>query len=58
VLRERFELDLSRAAGIAPPGSQEAPAGERPLPPPIPIAARQSQLSVPVAGAQAGESAP
>jgi multicomponent Na+:H+ antiporter subunit C len=58
VLRERFELDLSKAAGIGPPGSQEAPAGERPLPPPIPIAARRSELGMPVGGARAGESAP
>jgi multisubunit Na+/H+ antiporter MnhC subunit len=35
-LRRRMELDMAEAAGIAPPGSQEAPAGERPLPTPIP----------------------
>lgn len=35
-LRERFELEVAAAAGIAPPGSAQAPVGERPLPPPIP----------------------
>ncbi len=35
-LRDRFEVDVARAAGTDAPGSREAPAGERPLPPPIP----------------------
>lgn len=35
-LRERFELEVSAAAGIGPPGSAQAPAGKRPLPPAIP----------------------
>lgn len=35
-LRERFELEVASAAGIAPQGSAQAPAGKRPLPPPIP----------------------
>lgn len=35
-LRERFEMEVCDVAGIAPPGSREAPAGKRPLPPPIP----------------------
>jgi multisubunit Na+/H+ antiporter MnhC subunit len=35
-LRARFEEELSAAAGIAEPGSREAPAGERPLSDPIP----------------------
>jgi len=35
-LREQFELDVAKAAGVAPSGSLEAPAGKRPLPPPIP----------------------
>jgi len=34
-LRRRMELDIADAAGIAPPGSSEAPAGERPLPSPV-----------------------
>lgn len=32
-LRLRMELDIAESAGIDPPGSQHAPAGERPLPP-------------------------
>ncbi|MEA3276247.1 MAG: sodium:proton antiporter [Pseudomonadota bacterium] len=32
-LRLRMELDIAESAGIEPPGSQHAPAGERPLPP-------------------------
>lgn len=35
-LRERFGLDLTRAAGLPPTRSLEAPVGGRPLPPPIP----------------------
>jgi multisubunit Na+/H+ antiporter MnhC subunit len=30
-LRRRFELEVAGAAGIAPPGSQDAPAAEPPL---------------------------
>lgn len=30
-LRQRMELDVAAAAGVAPPSSQDAPAGERPL---------------------------
>jgi multisubunit Na+/H+ antiporter MnhC subunit len=37
-LRRHLELDICRDAGMAPEGSREAPAGERPLPPPIPVA--------------------
>lgn len=33
-LRRRMELDMAAAAGVEPPSSDEAPAGERPLPPP------------------------
>jgi multicomponent Na+:H+ antiporter subunit C len=36
VLRERFGLDVTRAAGLPPTRSLEAPVGGRPLPPPIP----------------------
>lgn len=46
VLRERLEADLSAAAGVLPPGSQEAPAGERPLPPPqLPQGAASVEVS-------------
>lgn len=39
-LRTRMELDIAAAAGIEPPRSLHAPAGERPLPPvPSPAAA-------------------
>ena len=38
VLREHFELDVAWAAGMAPAGSREEPAGGRPLPTPIPDA--------------------
>jgi multicomponent Na+:H+ antiporter subunit C len=34
-LRLRMELDIASAAAIEPPGSQHAPAGERPLPPAV-----------------------
>jgi multicomponent Na+:H+ antiporter subunit C len=34
-LRERFGLDVTRAAGLPPTRSLEAPVGGRPLPPPI-----------------------
>jgi multisubunit Na+/H+ antiporter MnhC subunit len=47
VLREHLELDLAKAAGIRAPGSQEAPAGERPLPPPIPAVAKAAKESAP-----------
>ena len=33
VLRRRMELDIAAAAGVAPPDSDHAPAGARPLPP-------------------------
>jgi multisubunit Na+/H+ antiporter MnhC subunit len=33
VLRRRMELDIAAAAGVEPPESAHAPAGERPLPP-------------------------
>ncbi len=35
-LRERLGLDVTRAAGLSPARSLEAPVGGRPLPPPIP----------------------
>jgi hypothetical protein len=31
-LRRRMELEVAAAAGLEPPGSQDAPAGARPLP--------------------------
>ena len=34
-LRERMEQEIAEAAGIYPPGSLEAPAGGRPLPPAV-----------------------
>jgi multisubunit Na+/H+ antiporter MnhC subunit len=33
-VRRRMETDIATEAGIAPPGSRDEPAGERPLPPP------------------------
>jgi multisubunit Na+/H+ antiporter MnhC subunit len=46
VVRARLEADLSRAAGVAPPGSQEQPAGERPLPAPARQLERPEPLEV------------
>jgi multisubunit Na+/H+ antiporter MnhC subunit len=34
-LRLRMEVEIAAAAGIEAPGSQHAPAGERPLPPAV-----------------------
>jgi multisubunit Na+/H+ antiporter MnhC subunit len=34
-IRVRMERDLDAQAGVAPPASQEEPAGGRPLPPPV-----------------------
>jgi multisubunit Na+/H+ antiporter MnhC subunit len=36
-LRQLMEHDIEAHAGISPTGSQEAPAGERPLPPAVPV---------------------
>lgn len=51
-LRDLLELDICEAAGIAPSGSREAPAGERPLPPPIPdrIPVRIADRTAPAEG--------
>jgi len=35
LLRERMESDIDRAAGTTPDTSRQAPAGTRPLPPPL-----------------------
>jgi len=43
-LRRHLELDICRDAGMAPEGSREAPAGERPLPPPIPARAAGTRV--------------
>lgn len=42
VLRARMEEDICDAAGIAPPGSREAPAGERPLPSPVAASTKEA----------------
>jgi multisubunit Na+/H+ antiporter MnhC subunit len=43
VLRRLLDADIADAAGVARPGSQEAPCGEHPLPLPQSAAARVSQ---------------
>ena len=49
-LRERFEFDVTRAAGLSPSGSLDAPVGGRPLPPPIPGVDAGAHGSVPRRG--------
>jgi multicomponent Na+:H+ antiporter subunit C len=41
VLLDRMEQDISDEAGISVPGSQDAPAGKRPITPPQAVSARQ-----------------